>query len=303
MSENPDAPKGKAYVGFTVDPVRRLRQHNGDLARGGARRTKSLRPWRMICIVHGFRSQVQGLQFEWGWQHPLKCRSVRKAVMEASIPGCKLTSRGKDRDHRIQSNIRILATMLSCSPWNLMPLTVTFFDETFMKSFKAPPGIRVELALDVASFALETSDSSKSQPSEDLKYSECASCETLFMCNVSRVVRCPDCRALFHARCAATSFRSDKRPGAASLMPSREGQCPVCEKTVEWSDFVRSAFLFQTSEVQESSESSDDSSSEDVEVIVNRSPVSRPALSPVVVSSSLRDRLFKKTGDALAFKI
>ena len=52
------------YIGFTVNPYRRLRQHNGEVS-AGARRTSQCQPWRFIAIVCGFPAHVAGLQFEW----------------------------------------------------------------------------------------------------------------------------------------------------------------------------------------------------------------------------------------------
>ena len=49
--------KGRTYVGFTVDPERRIRQHNGEIV-SGAKSTRSGRPWDMLMVVSGFHTKV-----------------------------------------------------------------------------------------------------------------------------------------------------------------------------------------------------------------------------------------------------
>lgn len=55
------------YIGSTVNPDRRLRQHNRELT-GGAKATGRGTGWKRICCVTGFPDERAALQFEWKWK-------------------------------------------------------------------------------------------------------------------------------------------------------------------------------------------------------------------------------------------
>ena len=57
------------YAGVSPDPVQRLRKHNGEI-KGGAKYTTSKGAgWKHVCIVSGFQTKIQALQFEWAVKH------------------------------------------------------------------------------------------------------------------------------------------------------------------------------------------------------------------------------------------
>ena len=125
--------KGRSYVGFTVNPERRIRQHNGVLA-SGAKYTRRLRPCEMVLLVHGFPSKVQALQFEWAWQKPALSRAVRDAARRLKV---------SDRSSSLANKTRLVMAMLHVSPWRNLPLRVHFLNPTYAKLAKdkcdAPP--------------------------------------------------------------------------------------------------------------------------------------------------------------------
>lgn len=75
----------RTYVGATQDLERRLRQHNGEL-KGGAKYTKSQRPWRVVLVVCGFRNFSEALMFEWAWKHAAPISSSTDELYCSEIP-------------------------------------------------------------------------------------------------------------------------------------------------------------------------------------------------------------------------
>jgi len=61
--------KGCTYAGVSPDPVKRLRKHNGEIT-GGAKYTLSKgKGWEHVCLISGFQTKIQALQFEWAAKH------------------------------------------------------------------------------------------------------------------------------------------------------------------------------------------------------------------------------------------
>ncbi|KAL6639017.1 hypothetical protein ACP70R_022747 [Stipagrostis hirtigluma subsp. patula] len=120
--------KGRTYIGFTVNPRRRIRQHNGEIV-SGAWRTRRGRPWEMVLCIYGFPSNVAALQFEWAWQHPTESLAVRKAAS-----GFKSLS-------GVSNKIKLAYTMLNLPSWENLNLTVNFFSSKNVKFTAGCPAL------------------------------------------------------------------------------------------------------------------------------------------------------------------
>lgn len=105
--------RGSTYIGFTVDPAKRIRQHNGELA-AGALKTRLRRPWEMATLIMGFPNKVSALQFEWAWQHPRESRILRDHT------------KGFWHQKGVVPKISILHIMLGLEPWKSLPLQLHY---------------------------------------------------------------------------------------------------------------------------------------------------------------------------------
>ena len=76
--------EGQTYVGATVDPDRRLRQHNKEIV-GGARatgiRVNQGLTWKRACYV-SLPEWKTALQFEWRWKQlgRTQCKNIRNPL-------------------------------------------------------------------------------------------------------------------------------------------------------------------------------------------------------------------------------
>jgi predicted GIY-YIG superfamily endonuclease len=71
-----------SYAGVTPNIEERIKKHNGELS-GGAKYTKSKGSgWKYICVVYGFPTKQNAMQFEWAVKHcmPRNARGIENRM-------------------------------------------------------------------------------------------------------------------------------------------------------------------------------------------------------------------------------
>ncbi|CAG5100456.1 Oidioi.mRNA.OKI2018_I69.XSR.g17006.t1.cds [Oikopleura dioica] len=132
-SLNPST-KGRTYIGYTVNPQRRIMQHNSGIHKGGARKTNLKGPWTLF--VYGFPSEISGLRFEWAWQNPKASRRLKHLPAKRS------------KETQYDYRVRIMSHMLHTSPWSRLPLNVCWFIEKYKRPLQPAPPSHVRVHVD-----------------------------------------------------------------------------------------------------------------------------------------------------------
>ncbi|KAI0978674.1 hypothetical protein GJ496_008080 [Pomphorhynchus laevis] len=211
-SLNPNR-KGSTYIGFTVNPNRRIRQHNLGKRAGGAWKTNGKGPWDMVLVVYGFPNKICALRFEWAWQNPQK--SIR---LKPFVP--------INRRFSLKSKLDILWQMLNLSPWSRLPLKVRWLNANYIQK----KGLISQKPREEAVKVVEACN-------DDDFVSFCQLCMQAI--NSKENAKCPVCCTTFHILCLARIFvDSDTNSTIKLHMVPCEGKCPHCNSKQHWFNYV-----------------------------------------------------------------
>ncbi|VDM18718.1 unnamed protein product [Hydatigera taeniaeformis] len=222
VSLNPRC-NGRTYVGYTVNPRKRIQQHNSGSQCGGAKATGGKGPWVMVLVVHGFPNDISALRFEWAWQNPYQSRRVPYVHPKAK------------RETPLQFRFRVLCNMLRVRPWSRLGLTLRWIDQEYVQEF--PPSLSPPLHMSIAYGPIESSEPTIETRLHGGK--SCHLCRHKFETRSGPsiwILSCPsNCEnGIWHLLCLARHLTKDDQ----ELLPLK-GLCSSCKIELIWPDLLK----------------------------------------------------------------
>ncbi|OQR81580.1 hypothetical protein THRCLA_11608 [Thraustotheca clavata] len=232
-SSGPSKHMKHTYIGFTVSPKRRLRQHNGDIV-NGAKKTCKYRPWDMLVVVYGFMSKVQALQFEYVWQHPYNSRFTKPMMKDLKA------NKAFGGIRSVKRKLLELYSIVNIAPWSELALTISFTTRETLDLAKSVALLEAPACMQIQIASLDTLPAGKESENDDscsICYESIAEAETRLRCYHG------ECSLQSHVDCINECFPDESINGIPS-----NGYCPLCDKQLEWSILIRYANREQITE-------------------------------------------------------
>ena len=268
--------KNETYIGFTDDPLHRIRQHNG-IIKGGAKFTKRKRPWKIVLVISNFPNKIIALKFEWAWQNPFKSTLISKDIENIEIP---VKKNKKKYFNSLEFKLKALNILMNSKVFEKIYLNIFIFDdikeimelndkkiiikvteenfkdEIAKKIFNENNNISFEtidlLPNEISDKCILCEDDInkvskskiKNKINEDSSFNSESQNEkddnenndTDNNLNDEYIVSCPKCFSKFHMFCVANSTLDKYKEFA--LIP-KDTKCIICEKISIWSEWTK----------------------------------------------------------------
>ncbi|CAI2312523.1 unnamed protein product [Caenorhabditis sp. 36 PRJEB53466] len=219
--------KNRCYIGYTVDPNRRIMQHNGGRDKGGAKKTDSRGPWDMVCVVHGFPNHVAALRFEWAWQNP----SVSKSLKEKQL-------KKERKETPFAYQLRLACELMNSEAFSRFALSFRWLIQAeklpFPRVCEPPKQTKIRYGKVKKEMSLVPS-----KREDYVEMGECRICGN-DIDKVWSLVRCisPSCPSHFHSKCLAENGLKTNDEYSEHVFPL-EANCPTCGHFYLWGDVIR----------------------------------------------------------------
>lgn len=261
LKSNNEKHLNDTYIGFTDDPLHRLRQHNGEI-KGGAKYTSKRRPWEIVLVVANFPNKILALKFEWAWQNPFQSTFIKDKIDDKVPP----KTNKKKFYNSIDFKIRVFNCLISSKVFDYIYLYAFPFrdlgDAIQYKKNIIVEQVTVDTFKEALSRRVFYYDNNENLNSGDFEFTvsdKCIICDVTIQKkkdkgkfeefeinddssenenNNEGIISCPFCKSKYHMLCLAAN--SIQASNDKLLLIPRETQCLICLNKYLWNEWIKS---------------------------------------------------------------